>query len=130
MKYAKILENGILEYAPRDIPGVSNWIEDETAVLAAGYLSVAEVETPEGQYISGYAVENGQIIPVFTPLPEPTYDELRRRAYPAIEEQLDMLYWDKVNDTDNWPQTIAAIKAAYPKPAPEETPIPEEVENG
>lgn len=126
-QYAKITENGQLEYAPRDIPGISNWIEDEAAVMSAGYLPVAETETPEGQYISGYAVEDGQIVPVFTPLPEPTYADLRRQAYPAIEEQLDMLYWDKINGTEIWQQTIAEVKAAYPKP--EETPTPGDVEN-
>ena len=37
-KYVKIKENGeALEYAPRDIPGISNWGLDEANVLAAGF---------------------------------------------------------------------------------------------
>ena len=39
----------------------------------------------------------------------------RDREYPAIEEQLDMLYWDKKNGTSNWEESIEAVKAAYPK---------------
>ena len=39
----------------------------------------------------------------------------RNRAYPSIQEQLDMQYWDKVNGTDNWEQAINAVKAQYPK---------------
>ena len=50
-------------------------------------------------------------------LPEPilTYSELRERAYPSIQEQLDMLYWDTVNGTNNWMDKITEIKNKYPK---------------
>ena len=37
------------------------------------------------------------------------------RKYPAIEEQLDMLYWNKVNGTENWKAAIDKIKADTPK---------------
>jgi hypothetical protein len=37
------------------------------------------------------------------------------RNYPSIQEQLDMQYWDKVNNTNNWQSTIAAIKNNAPK---------------
>jgi hypothetical protein len=43
------------------------------------------------------------------------YQRDRATAYPSIQEQLDLLYWDKVNGTDNWEQSIAAVKAAHPK---------------
>ena len=43
------------------------------------------------------------------------YQRDRAVAYPTIQEQLDLLYWDKVNGTDNWEQAIAAVKAEYPK---------------
>lgn len=49
--------------------------------------------------------------------PEPTYAEKRAAEYPAIGDQLDMIYWDKVNNTDHWQQTIAAVKEKYPKEA-------------
>jgi hypothetical protein len=39
----------------------------------------------------------------------------RAKAYPSIEEQLDMQYWDKINGTDTWEQAINAVKAQYPK---------------
>ena len=48
--------------------------------------------------------------------PEPTYAELRQQEYPPIEEQLDMIYWDKVNGTNNWADLITEIKEKYPKP--------------
>lgn len=48
-------------------------------------------------------------------IPEPTYAEKRAAEYPSVEEQLDMIYWDKVNGTNKWQETITAIKAKYPK---------------
>lgn len=47
--------------------------------------------------------------------PEPTYIELRQVAYPPISDQLDMLYWDTINGTTTWKDTISQIKAQYPK---------------
>ena len=40
----------------------------------------------------------------------------RKNAYPSIGDQLDMQYWDSVNDTTTWKDAIASVKAAHPKP--------------
>lgn len=47
--------------------------------------------------------------------PEKPYTEKRMAEYPAISEQLDMLYWDKVNGTNLWQEKITEIKNKYPK---------------
>ena len=49
------------------------------------------------------------------PKPEPTYVQKRAAAYPAIKEQLDMIYWDKINGTNLWQEKITEIKTKYPK---------------
>ena len=36
-------------------------------------------------------------------------------GYPTIEDQLDMLWHDKKNDTTTWQDAIQAIKDAHPK---------------
>ena len=36
--------------------------------------------------------------------------------YQAIQEQLDMQYWDKVNGTTNWEDAIAKVKSDIAKP--------------
>tara|TARA_Y100000310_G_C20260935_1_gene613592 strand:- start:212 stop:547 length:336 start_codon:yes stop_codon:yes gene_type:complete len=41
--------------------------------------------------------------------------ESKEDGYPPIEDQLDMLYWDKKNGTNNWEQTIDKIKKRFPK---------------
>ena len=47
--------------------------------------------------------------------PAPTYTELRQAEYPSLQDQLDMIYWDKVNGTNTWQETIASVKEKYPK---------------
>ena len=39
----------------------------------------------------------------------------RQRAYPSINEQLDMHYHDTVNGTTTWVDAIKAVKDANPK---------------
>ena len=60
--------------------------------------------------------------------PEPSESELqewtdaqahlapRRISYPSIGEQLDMQYWDQVNGTTTWKDTVAKVKSDNPKP--------------
>jgi hypothetical protein len=44
------------------------------------------------------------------------YIEARQEAYGSIQDQLDMQYWDGVNDTTTWADHIAQVKADNPKP--------------
>jgi nitrous oxide reductase len=44
------------------------------------------------------------------------YKELRASAYPSMQDQLDMQYWDGVNGTTTWQDAIATIKTENPKP--------------
>lgn len=46
---------------------------------------------------------------------EPDYITLRQQAYPSLQDQQDMQYWDGVNGTTVWQDTISAIKTKYPK---------------
>ena len=43
------------------------------------------------------------------------YQRDRATAYPTIQEQLDMQYWDNVNGTTNWEDAIAKVKSDNPK---------------
>ena len=44
------------------------------------------------------------------------YKDDRREAYGDIGDQLDMQYWDLVNDTTTFKDHVAAVKAAHSKP--------------
>ena len=43
------------------------------------------------------------------------YQRDREVAYPTIQEQLDMQYWDNVNGTTTWKDAIAKVKSNNPK---------------
>ena len=43
------------------------------------------------------------------------YQRDRQTQYPSIADQLDMLYWDKVNGTENWLKSIESVKNRFPK---------------
>jgi hypothetical protein len=44
------------------------------------------------------------------------YQRDRAKAYPSWQDQLDMQYWDKVNNTSTWQDAVQAVKDAHPKP--------------
>ena len=44
------------------------------------------------------------------------YQRDRATSYPSIQEQLDMLYWDRKNGTKTWEEFIDKVKADNPKP--------------
>jgi hypothetical protein len=43
------------------------------------------------------------------------YKEARAKAYAPLAEQLDMQYWDAMNNTETWLDHIRSVKAAHPK---------------
>jgi hypothetical protein len=96
MKYKITEENNIF------LPTLNMFIPDEE--LNVDYQKFIQDVAEQGIGI----VEGPDII-------EPDYATLRRQEYPSREEQLDMMYWDKVNGTTVWEDTIQAIKDKYPK---------------
>ena len=63
MKYAKIKQDGSLDYAPKNKGSVSNWILKTNEVLAEGYLPVVDVNIGDDEYISGYETDGSRIFP-------------------------------------------------------------------
>jgi len=68
------------------------WIEGTTPI------AVSEIQTK----IDEIATADAHIAP-------------RQRAYPSIEEQLDMMYHDQVNGTTTWQDAITKVKTDNPK---------------
>ena len=44
------------------------------------------------------------------------YQRDRATAYPSLQDQADMAYWDRKNGTTTLDDAIAAVKDANPKP--------------
>ncbi len=41
--------------------------------------------------------------------------DLRKKAYPSWQDQMDMQYWDKINNTSTWQDAVQAVKDKFPK---------------
>lgn len=88
-QYVKIINN-ILEFAPRDKDGVSNWINDEEAVLAEGYLPYSPTEYPTDgkRYQTSYVEKKGIITTVYTEIPY-TYEEVDAMRVQYRQQKID-----------------------------------------
>ena len=75
----------------------------DTAVLtwSSSEISRADIKTKMAELQTQY--DNNQ------------YQRDRSVAYPSIQDQLDMQYWDKVNSTTTWQTAIAKVKSDNPK---------------
>ena len=66
-------------------------------------------------------VKDGAVMPteeeVNAKIAELQVIESRRIAYGSVQDQLDMQYWDGVNDTTTWADHIAQVKSDNPKPS-------------
>ncbi len=64
--------------------------------------SEAEIETAHAEWQAGQVAN--------------AYQRERADLYKSLAEQLDLLYWDYKNGTEEWMAHIDAVKAAHPKP--------------
>ena len=63
--------------------------------------SVADIEAADVEWTTNF---NAQ-----------AYARNRAQAYASTGDQLDMQYWDSVNDTTTWKDHIASVKEQFPK---------------
>ena len=82
------------------------------------------ISGPDDGPLSKYNFHDGQIPPTEEEIQKKLeelkadYDSKeyqRLREYPPIKEQLDMLYWDRMNGTERWIQAIKSVKDKHPK---------------
>jgi len=63
--------------------------------------SEAEIESAHNEWQAEYDAQE--------------YARNRAEAYASTGDQLDMQYWDSVNDTTIWKDHVASVKAQFPK---------------
>jgi hypothetical protein len=90
----KINTNAKYTYQDEDINSIQ-WLDGTTPI------PVADIEAKMTELQAEYDANE--------------YQRERATAYPSIQEQLDMQYWDKVNGTTNWEDAIAKVKSDIPK---------------
>ena len=78
-------------------------------------INTCEIEWLEGTTPIPKADIEAKMVEVQAEYDANQYQRDRATAYPTIQEQLDMQYWDKVNGTTNWEDAIAKVKSDNPK---------------
>ena len=111
MKYAKI-KNNTLEYAPKNKGNISNWINDEKAVLAEGYLPVELQEVPDGKYQVGYEVINNVIVRELENAPKPTQESLSQARISGLESYLSATDWYVIRNFETGKDIPVEVKKA------------------
>ena len=88
--------------------------ENFVIILNKIFIPLDPANSDYQQFIQDVA-EQGISIVEGPDIIEPDYITLRQQAYPSLQDQQDMQYWDGVNSTTVWKDTIASIKNKYPK---------------
>jgi hypothetical protein len=99
MKYALIVDNKVVQIS---YPYVEGYVEVDDNVFA----DMIKKSNGTFDYSDEFKAEHIKV---------DTYKDNRKMAYPSIADQLDMLYWDKVNGTENWLNSIESVKNRFPK---------------
>ena len=73
-------------------------------------------ETPTGIAQPTQTEIDAEILRLQAEYDSKQYQRDRALAYPSLEEQADMAYWDRQNGTTTLDDAISAVKAQYPKP--------------
>jgi hypothetical protein len=99
-KYAKI-ENDVVKVI--SYPPAEGFVEVADNVFADMVLQ------PDGSYdyTDEFKAEHQ---------PVETYADRRRKKYPSWQDQMDMMWHDKQDDTTTWEDAVQAVKDANPKP--------------
>ena len=90
----KINPNAEFRYTDNDINSIE-WRNGTTPI------SASDIEAKQAELQTEYDAKQ--------------YQRDREVAYPTIQEQLDMQYWDNVNGTTTWKDAIAKVKLDNPK---------------
>ena len=86
-----------------------------------GIVDGGEIKLRDGTYVTiGKELDQNSIDiarqQINAELAATKYQRDRAAAYPSIQDQLDMQYWDNKNGTTTWVDAIAKVKTNYPKP--------------
>jgi hypothetical protein len=94
------------------------------------YIAIDSINPEYQRFLQDVAEQGIEIVEGLDVI-KPDYKTLRQQEYPSLQEQQDMQYWDQINGTTIWQDTITAIKEQYPKTITGDTtigPVPEWVQ--
>ena len=97
------------------IEAILNINSSAVVVVRGSDLDTCEIEWHNGTTPISKADIEAKMVEVQADYDANQYQRDRATAYPTIQDQLDMQYWDNVNGTTNWEDAIAKVKADNPK---------------
>ena len=92
---------------------------DHEAIYKAYAGVVITIDDAKGAFDKdgkSVTLDQSKIDAARTELAKLDYIKTREKAYPSIQDQLDMQYWDKKNGTTTWVDAVAKVKSDNPKP--------------
>jgi len=75
--------------------------EQITWLNGTAVISKADIQAKQAELQTAYDAEQ--------------YQRDREKEYPSWQDQMDMQYWDKINNTSTWQDAVQAVKDKYPK---------------
>jgi len=84
-------------------------------VVRGGDINTCEIEWLDGTPPIAKELILAKVTELQAEYQAKQYQRDRQKQYPSIADQLDMLYWDKVNGTENWLNSIESVKNRFPK---------------
>ena len=84
---------------------------NESITDFSAYQSLVDGHATEKQRLADVAVQEEA-----DRIANMTYADKRAEAYPTQNEQNDMAYWDRQNNTTTLDDAISAVKLQFPKP--------------
>jgi len=83
--------------------------------VSGNELDTCTIEWLEGTTPISKADIEAKMVEVQAEYDAKQYQRDRATAYPTIQDQLDMQYWDNINGTTTWEDAIDKVKADNPK---------------
>ena len=85
------------------------WSNSKNKIYANVVIHSSDTKPTEQECIDGVAQLQAEY-------DSKQYARDRAAAYPSLNEQADMAYWDRQNNTTTLDDAISAVKAEFPKP--------------
>lgn len=98
----------MIEYALCNLAPGSLWVIHNNSYEGIEWLST-DITKPTKEQV------DAEVARLQAEYDNKQYQRDRALEYPSLPEQLDMLYHDKINNTNVWLETIQAVKDKYPK---------------
>lgn len=118
-KYAKLINENEIEYAPKNKANIINYNQNIEAMIKDGFMKIIKANVPlnDNEYNAKYRIEDNQIIESFEEI-TPNYIQLRKTEYPELGDMIDAFCKAESGEKEELNYLLnkrKQIKSKYPK---------------